>query len=286
MLLKSLSPVMSRANKLTLAESMVDFWGGGIAVAGKIQPVNGNNTATLTGAVDSRKFRFLMAVLQVGVNDEVVDFKLRCSETSGGSYDDVSGKAATQIAGTGDNNIKVIFVRYSELPSDHPFVKASVTVGNGTSSLVSCLILGIDPLTEAVVDVDDAQVSEIVGGSAYRGAKAFFFTNEVTLTELTVLGGLTISALASTGVNLDSWEGPVLLPNGSAAMHHNVSAIAGVSPTSETLKGIAVVAADGTTLLHAERFPGSGVPITAEGHGVVYELLLPLPAALPTGYTA
>lgn len=285
MLLRSENPVLSRRAQLDLAAQLVDYWGGGISVVSTIDPVNGNNAATLGDAADSRLFRFLMYVFTVGVIDETVTVKLQQSATSGGSYSDITGKTATVMAATADGTQKVIFVKTSELDADKPFVKPVITVANGTSSLVTVIGLGIGPLASLATDVDLSTVSEVLGGSSYIGAKAYFFTNDVTPDVDTVRGDLTPSALAAAGVSLNAWEGPVTLPNGAAGMHHNVAAIAAASPTEETLKGIYVVAADGTTLLHAEVFPDDGVGIAEEGDSIVYELVLPLAGQLATGLT-
>jgi hypothetical protein len=133
-----------------------------VAVVGVIQPINGNNATTLTAAIDMQPWGSLLAILQVGVIDQVVDFKLQECATSGGSYTDISGKSITQAAATDDGKTYLINLQAEELASGSRYVKASVTVGNGTSSLVSVVCLGFDAKYGPGSDSDLTSVAQIV----------------------------------------------------------------------------------------------------------------------------
>lgn len=268
-----------------MANALTDLVANGIAIGATIDPIAGNNNAYSSDAIDLREFRGALFILSTGVIDEAVDFKLQEAETSGGAYQDISGKAITQLAGVGgDASQAMIYVKLSELSTDYFFVKAVVTVANGTSSLISCVGLGLSPIDEPVSDVDLASVVEIVGGSVYKGATVKFFVNDFTPTKDSLLAAATISVLGSAGVPLNAWEGPITLPSGRYGMHHDISAIAGPSPTSETLYGLVVIDTEGTgEAIHWELFE-EPITIVKEGDAVVHELVVPLPQTLVSGY--
>jgi hypothetical protein len=98
----------------------------------------------------------------MGVIDQTVDFKLQQSATSGGSYSDITGKAITQFAGTDDGKSAVINLKAEDLDKDKPFVKASVTVANGTSSLISVVGLGLLPKYAPASDDKLSTVAQII----------------------------------------------------------------------------------------------------------------------------
>lgn len=128
------------------------------AVVAAVSPLNGNNTTTLSDAVDMSKFGEALFVLLTGVIDQTVDFKLQESDASGGSYTDISGKSITQLANTADGKQAVINLKADELSAGKRFVKAAVTVGNGTSSLVAVVGLGMSPRFGPASDDDLATV--------------------------------------------------------------------------------------------------------------------------------
>src|SRR2546423_1048101 len=113
-------------------------WG----VVGMIAPVNGNNATTLSAAIDMSKWSEIMAILLVGVIDQTGDMNLRDSATSGGTYADISGKAIPQLAATDDGKQAIISLKAEELNAGAQFVKVSVAVANGTSSLICLCVLG------------------------------------------------------------------------------------------------------------------------------------------------
>src|SRR5437763_9991613 len=114
-------------------------WG----IVATIDPTNNNNNTFLSDAEDMSKFSEVMAMLILGAIDITIDMKLRDSATSGGTYADISGKAITQLTGgTQDNNQYIIGLKAEELNAGTQFVKVSVTVANGTSSLICLCVLG------------------------------------------------------------------------------------------------------------------------------------------------
>jgi len=133
-----------------------------IGLVAKLAPVNGNNAATPTTVFHARHFHEYMAILQVGVIDQAVDFKLQCSDAQNGTYTDIPGKAITQIPATGDGTERVIDLLTEEIPVGRPWIRALVTVGNGTSSLVSVIVLGVRPRVGPASDNDMATVGQIV----------------------------------------------------------------------------------------------------------------------------
>jgi hypothetical protein len=132
------------------------------AVIAVIQPINGNNATTLSGAFDMSKYEEALVIIQIGVVDQTVDCKVRQSATSGGTYSDISGKAITQFAATDDGKTSVINLKASDFDSDKPWGKVSVTVANGTSSLLSVVVLGFKPRIAPNTADDLSTVSEVV----------------------------------------------------------------------------------------------------------------------------
>src|SRR5262245_2275122 len=122
-----------------------------VIVAGKINPANANNSTVDSDYVDMSKFHDLLASVQLCAVDNTVDFKLRQSRDTGGTGEqDLSGKAITHFVGTDDGKIALINLKAEELtqtPAGAPyrFVRARATVGNGTTNLISCVVLGVKP---------------------------------------------------------------------------------------------------------------------------------------------
>src|SRR5687768_16065791 len=106
-------------------------------IVATIDPANHNNSTQTSDAVDMSKFHEALFILIAGAIDSTVDFKLQESDASGGSYSDISGKAITQETGGHDDNKQwVINLKSDELSASNPYVKASVTLGNGTTNIV------------------------------------------------------------------------------------------------------------------------------------------------------
>lgn len=134
------------------------------AVCATIDPFNGNNAATASDAIDMSKFGEALFVLLIGACDSTVDFKLQESANSdGSSASDLSGKVITQETGGDDDNKQwVISVKSEELSSGKRYVKALVTIGNGTTNLIAVVGLGMRPRFGPASDDDLSSVSQIV----------------------------------------------------------------------------------------------------------------------------
>ncbi len=118
-----------------------------LAILGKLDPVSqGAGTTQPITNIDMSKVKRLLFILDVGVfgASGTVDFKLRESKTSGGTYQDITNKAITQLAAAGGNNrIATVEVRADELDPGYQFVQCSLTIGTAASQ-VSILCLGSD----------------------------------------------------------------------------------------------------------------------------------------------
>src|SRR5947209_2964358 len=104
-----------------------------LAVVGYKAPVSMSaGTDTTITDIDMSKYHRLLVVVEVGVfgASATVDAKLRESKTSGGTYQDVSNKAITQLVAAGGNNrLATIELRADELDAGYEFVQLSLTVG-------------------------------------------------------------------------------------------------------------------------------------------------------------
>jgi hypothetical protein len=100
--------------------------------------------ASLSGAtdtsitdVDIAKYKRLLFIIQIGTNATSVDAKLREAKTAGGTYQDISGAAITQV--TAANKIATIEVRADELDAGYEFVQLSVTTVGASICGFICL---------------------------------------------------------------------------------------------------------------------------------------------------
>ncbi len=136
-----------------------------VAVVGTIDAKDQNNQAgVLSDAIDMSKWSEILVILNCGNVDNAIDLKLTEASTSGGSYSDISGKAITQLAAHATNNdgaICLIALNGAELTAGNRYVKASLTVGNGTSNPLAVVILGLGK-QQPVADQDLADVAQIV----------------------------------------------------------------------------------------------------------------------------
>jgi hypothetical protein len=120
-----------------------------LALAAVVDPKNGNNAANSTGWVSMVKFRQALFVLQTGAIDQTVDFKLQeAKDSSGTGAQDLTGKAITQLNNTNSSKQALINVRAEELDVNlgYAFVRAVATVGNGTTSYISVVGIGLEPV--------------------------------------------------------------------------------------------------------------------------------------------
>ncbi len=134
-------------------------------VVGTIDPKDQNNQAdVLSDAIDMSKFSEIMVVLMCGNVDDVFDLKLTQAATAGGSYSDITGKAITQLAAHATNNdgkVCIISLKAEEMSAGKQFVKACLTVGNGTANPCAVLILGVAKYGPAT-DSDLSDVAQVV----------------------------------------------------------------------------------------------------------------------------
>lgn len=138
-----------------------------IAVVGVIDPQVVDDADATTNWVDMSKHHKVAFVLNIGATDIEVDAKLVEALTdSGGTPQDISGLAITQLdATTGENAQTVLEVASNELDQadSYRYVALKVTVGDGTSgAYISAIALGGDLRYGPATDVDLASVAEIV----------------------------------------------------------------------------------------------------------------------------
>lgn len=135
------------------------------SVVATIDPKDQNNqSAVLSDAIDMSKWSEILAILVCGNVDSTIDLKLTESDASAGSYSDIAGKAITQLAAHASNNdgkICLISLSGAELSDDKRYVKASLTVGNGTANPVAVTILGAAKQQPAT-DHDLADVAQVI----------------------------------------------------------------------------------------------------------------------------
>jgi hypothetical protein len=134
-----------------------------IGVLGTIDPIDLATGASSTDWVAFDKFDKLGFYLMLGVISGTVDMKLQhATDGSGTGAADISGKAITQIADTGDAGQAVISIDRNEMAATFTHVKAIVTVTGGAVSLGAVLILGAIARYKPIEDHDLASVAEII----------------------------------------------------------------------------------------------------------------------------
>lgn len=137
-----------------------------VAVIATVDPQTVANSEKLTDAVDMSKWEEVLFILLLGdMASETIDFKLQESATSGGSYTDISGKAATQLsahASNNDNKQIVINLKASELSSGMRYVKGRAITGGATGGPACVIALGVKPRYAPGSDDDLSSVAEIV----------------------------------------------------------------------------------------------------------------------------
>lgn len=136
------------------------------AVLAVINPGTVTSTPALTGAVDMSKYDEAQFILCSGdMASETIDFKLQESDTSGGTYTDIPGKAITQQAAsaTANDNLQwVINLKANELSAGKRFVKGRAVTGGATGGPMCCIALGTVPRFGPASDDDVSTVDEII----------------------------------------------------------------------------------------------------------------------------
>jgi hypothetical protein len=133
-----------------------------LSVLGKLDPQSlAAGTDTSITNIDMSKFRRLMFIVEVGSVGAAgtVDFKLQESKTSGGTYQDISGTAITQITATG--KIATVEIRAEQLDAGYQFVRHSLTIG-GNAVLVGVVALGGEAVEKPGKAQDIAAVAQRV----------------------------------------------------------------------------------------------------------------------------
>lgn len=278
---RSTNVVLSNAGAADLVAGGMKLSGTVPQVLAQVSPVNGNNTTTLTGAVNMAQWKRVMVIGQVGDIDEVVDVAVQQSATSGGSYANIEAFEFAQIAGSDDDSQVVAIVSQADLGEGMTHIKGAITVGNGTTSLVSMVVIGLE--RDMAVDFDflaGIELEFLPAALTSPATKLRFFTSDTTPTRDTVAGDFTWAALGGTGVAV-RMSGPITLANGQFAVRDEVAVTAGASPTVEELQGWALLF--GGELVASERFD-SPKSIEVEGDFVSLDLTIPILTSIVPAY--
>jgi hypothetical protein len=132
-------------------------------VVGKIDPANANNSTVNTDYVDMAKFHEALFIFQLGSVDSTVDCLVREStNSSDGGGQTLSGKQATQLTASDDNKVVMISVKSEELDNGYRYLRGRMTVGNGTTNIVSAIALGMRPRFAPASDDKLTAVAQIV----------------------------------------------------------------------------------------------------------------------------
>lgn len=119
-----------------------------VAVVGYIAPDAYAAGTVLTNAIDMSKQERILAVVQAGDlgTNATLDFKFTGSDTSGGTYADITGAAITQLtqAGTDSNKTVLLELKAESLAGTTvKFVKGSLTIATATSD-AGVVVIGGD----------------------------------------------------------------------------------------------------------------------------------------------
>lgn len=136
------------------------------AVVGQIAPGALTAATYLTEAIDMQKWRQVAFVILDGTlgASATVDFSVKASATSGGSYAALTNaKAITQfVKASNDGSIAIVEVRSSDVAKDSKrYIKGELVVGTATSG---CTVLAFGTLARQVPLTSDdlAAVAQIV----------------------------------------------------------------------------------------------------------------------------
>lgn len=110
-----------------------------LSIGAPYVPIDTAPGTVLAGPLDMQKFNRGMFILQLGAfaGASTVAFKLTESDTSGGSYTDVSGGGGTTLAVAG----KCATIEFRASQISKRFVKLSITVGVA-NAVVCCIPIG------------------------------------------------------------------------------------------------------------------------------------------------
>lgn len=137
----------------------------GAAIIATVDPQTVANSEQLSDEIDMSKWEQIMAVLLLGnMASETIDFGLQSASSSGGSYSNLSGKQATQLAAHASNNDGkqlVISLKSEELGQGNRYVKARAITGGATGGPACIIVLGV-PRYGPGTDDDLSSVAEII----------------------------------------------------------------------------------------------------------------------------
>ena len=134
-----------------------------IAVVATIDPVDVNNAASGSDAVDMSKFREAMFIGLTGVMaaSSTLDIKLQESILGTSTWVDLSGKSITQLVNTDDNKQVVLNVKAEELSNGYRYVRAYQTPS--AHSIIAAVVgVGLKPVYGPANDDDLSTVAQIV----------------------------------------------------------------------------------------------------------------------------
>jgi len=144
----------------TIAEGKINDF---ISVPGVIQSqaITAGATGVLSEAIDMTKFSKLQAVIMSGTlgTSGTLDAKFVESDTSGGTYTAITGRAITQLVkASGDGKVVLLELTQAHIGSGKRYVKLNLVAGtaNATSAAV---VLGA-PLGNADASENNVTIAE------------------------------------------------------------------------------------------------------------------------------
>jgi hypothetical protein len=141
-----------------------------LAIVATIDPANYSSGTNLSDAIDMDDHDNVMFILLGGKFDNgksgTIDFKVKESDASGGTYHKISGKSITQFTEAGsacENSQAIINVNASELSAGHRFLKASMIVGGTNAVVAGALALGSNTrFSDALTSTSYGDLSTVV----------------------------------------------------------------------------------------------------------------------------
>jgi hypothetical protein len=116
-----------------------------LGFANALLPVTLANASGSGAAVDTKGYNSVLFVLSAGVTSGSISvFKVQESDTSGGSYTDITGATTTGPGATGDGGLFAIPVNLRD-KNRKRFLKVVVTEDNTGSGIYSTLAILGDP---------------------------------------------------------------------------------------------------------------------------------------------
>ena len=116
-----------------------------LAIVSVIDPVLYASGTDLGDAIDMRSHRQVMFISAAGsINTaDTIDFKVTESDTSGGTYHPITGKAITQFVKADANKQAIVNVRASELSSGHRWLKGRLYMTGVTGTKTGACVIAL-----------------------------------------------------------------------------------------------------------------------------------------------